>query len=170
MLMLNTNQDCSYSKRSSVCFLLLRLRLWKKENLSQHSAPTSMHTKITLNVIYTRTWQKKKRKPLKTVSKAHTHTPASYSPQMKYNTDTYHFYILKGGYGKSKWKKREAWVLTFLCILQPFNKLFHLFEEHTLSLGKVGIIVPLQNCLLTQNIRFRKKEKGREKEKEHKYC
>ena len=49
--------------------------------------------------------------------------------------------------------KGDREVFTFLCILEPFNKLFHLLKENALSLGDVSFVVPLQNCLLTQDIR-----------------
>lgn len=48
-------------------------------------------------------------------------------------------------------------VLTFLCVLEPFNKLFHLLKENAFSFSLVGFIVPLQNCLLAQDIGWEKK-------------
>lgn len=40
-------------------------------------------------------------------------------------------------------------MLTFFGVLEPFDKLLHLLEKNAFSLGEVGFIVPLQDCLLT---------------------
>lgn len=49
---------------------------------------------------------------------------------------------------------------TFLCVLQPLNKLFHLLQEHALPLGEVGFGVPLQYGLFTQNVRWEERRGG----------
>lgn len=56
-------------------------------------------------------------------------------------------------------------VLTFLCVLEPFNKLFHLLKENAFSFSLVGFIVPLQNRLLAQDIGWEKKNKKTHKDK-----
>lgn len=49
--------------------------------------------------------------------------------------------------------------LTFLCVLEPFNKGFHLLKENALSFSRMGLAVPLQNRLLVQDISFTKQQK-----------
>lgn len=49
-------------------------------------------------------------------------------------------------------------IFTFLSILQPLHKFFHLLEENALPLGKVGFSVPLQYGLFTQYIRWKRKQ------------
>lgn len=52
--------------------------------------------------------------------------------------------------------------LTFLCVLQPLHKFFHLLEENALPLGDVGFSVPLEDGLLAQHVRC---GEGRQSEK-----
>lgn len=48
--------------------------------------------------------------------------------------------------------------LTFLCILEPFNKGFHLLQEDALSFGHMGLVVPLQNRLFVQDVGLTKRQ------------
>lgn len=43
-------------------------------------------------------------------------------------------------------------ILTFFSILKPFNKVFHLFKEDALALGGMGVLIPLQDSVLRQDV------------------
>ena len=43
--------------------------------------------------------------------------------------------------------------LTFFCVLEPLDKLLHLVEEDTLALCQVRLLVPLQDGVLTHDLR-----------------
>ena len=42
---------------------------------------------------------------------------------------------------------------TFFGILEPFDELLHLFDEMSLSFGRMGLSVPLEDHVFTQHIR-----------------
>ena len=42
--------------------------------------------------------------------------------------------------------------LIFLRVLEPFDKLLHMFEENTITFGQMSLCVPLEDGVLTYDI------------------
>lgn len=54
--------------------------------------------------------------------------------------------------GEQEIKKKVVWLFAFFSVLEPLHKLLHLFQEDTLPFSSMGVFVPLQDGLLTQDI------------------
>lgn len=68
----------------------------------------------------------------------------SQSDELKWQSD--------GSPLKPNMDKKKMDLLTFGGIFKPFHKFLHLFQENTLSFGRVSIFVPFQNYFFTNYI------------------